>query len=169
MMLEDEEWSQLSNCQIAKMCHVGEALVRKMRPEICIDNTAKPQSAELPTTETPHQNWGETIQEVIQQEQEKAERRLAKERARMEATIREQGWTQERIGKALGVGKSTIQDWLKGKRSESVPQQNSDNFPTPTQNLEAIIAPSKAASWPQISAKAQAPTMRRKASWNPRR
>ena len=89
VMLEDEEWSQLSNCQIAKMCHVGEALVRKMRPEICIDNSFRTIPAELPTTETPHQNWGETIQEVIQQEQEKAERRLAEERAEMEETIRE--------------------------------------------------------------------------------
>lgn len=59
-------------------------MVRKMRPEICIDNSAKPISAELPTTETPHQNWGETIQEVIQQEQEKAERRLAEERTRLD-------------------------------------------------------------------------------------
>ena len=159
MMLEDEEWSQLSNCQIAKMCHVGEALVRKMRPQICIDNTVKPHT----TIQTIHQPTPTQNLEAIIAE------RLAEERAGMEETIREQGWTQERIGKALGVGKSTIQDWLKGKRSESVPQQNSDNFPTPTQNLEAIIAPSKAASWPQISAKAQAPTMRRKASWNPRR
>ena len=55
-------------------------------------------SAELPTTETPRQNWAETIQEVIQQEQEKAERRLAEERAGMEETIRERGWTQGRIG-----------------------------------------------------------------------
>ena len=64
-MLEDEEWSKLSNCQIAAKCHVGEALVRKMRPGICIDNTFKTQSAELPTTETPRQNWAETLQEVI--------------------------------------------------------------------------------------------------------
>ena len=47
------------------------------------------QSAELLTQETPRQNWAETIQEVIQQEQEKAERRLAEERAGMEAAIRE--------------------------------------------------------------------------------
>ena len=136
--------------EIAAKCHVEEALVRKMRPEICIDNTAKPQSAELPTTETPHQSWGETIQEVIQQEQEKAERRLAEERAGMEATIREQGWTQERIGKALGVARRTISDWI---GVANPPNQNSDNClsPTPTQNLEAIIAP-RAASWPQVSA-----------------
>jgi len=51
------------------------------------DNVIDP--AELPTTETPRQNWAETIQEVIQQEQEKAERRLAEERAGMEAAIRE--------------------------------------------------------------------------------
>ena len=89
VMLEDEEWSKLSNCQIAAKCNVGEALVRKMRPEICIDNSFKTISAELPTPETPRQNWAETIQEVIQQEQEKAERRLAEERAGMEATIRE--------------------------------------------------------------------------------
>ena len=101
-MLEDEEWSKLSNCQIAKMCHVGEALVRKMRPEICIDNSFRTIPAELPTTETPRQSWAETIQEVIQQEQEKAERRLAEERAGMEETIRERGWTQERIGSPLG-------------------------------------------------------------------
>ena len=61
VMLEDEEWSKLSNCQIAEMCHVHEKLVRRMRPEICIDNSAKPISAELPTTETPRQNWAETI------------------------------------------------------------------------------------------------------------
>lgn len=51
-------------------------------------------SAELPTTETPHQSWGENIREVIQQEQEKAERRLAEERAGMEETIREPGATR---------------------------------------------------------------------------
>lgn len=89
VMLEDEEWSKLSNCQIAAKCHVDETLVRKMRPQICIDNSVKPISAELPTQETPRQNWAETIQEVIQQEQEKAERRLAEERAGMEATIQE--------------------------------------------------------------------------------
>ena len=40
-MLEDEEWSKLYNCQIAVKCNVGEALVRKMRPEICVDNSFK--------------------------------------------------------------------------------------------------------------------------------
>ena len=44
VMLEDEEWSKLSNCQIAVKCNVGEALVRKMRPQICIDNTVKPHT-----------------------------------------------------------------------------------------------------------------------------
>ena len=101
-MLEDEEWSKLSNCQIAAKCRVDETLVRKMRPQICIDNTVKPQSAELATQKTPRQSWAETIQEVIQQEQEKAERRLAEERAGMEETIRERGWTQERSGSPLG-------------------------------------------------------------------
>lgn len=55
-----------------------------MRPEICIDNSAKPISAELPTQETPRQNWAETIQEVIQQEQEKE-----KEKAEL-AALREE-------------------------------------------------------------------------------
>lgn len=68
-----------------------------MRPGICIDNSVKPISAELPTTETPRQNWAETIQEVIQQEQEKAERRLAEERAGMEETIRERVASVERL------------------------------------------------------------------------
>ena len=70
-------------------------------------------SAELPTTETPHQNWGETIQEVIRQEQKKE---IADE-------FYEKGWGYGRIAKILKVGKSTIQDWLKGKRYESVPQK----------------------------------------------
>ena len=68
-----------------------------MRPEICIDNSFKTIPAELPTQETPRQNWAETIQEVIQQEQEKAERRLAEERAGMEATIRERVASVERL------------------------------------------------------------------------
>lgn len=109
-----------------------------MRPQICVDNSVKLISAELPTTETPRQNWAETIQEVIQQEQEKAERRLAEERAGMEETIREQGWTQERIGKALGVTQRTVSNWV---GVEKFLNNNSDNSPTPTQNLEAIIAP----------------------------
>ena len=92
------------------------------------------QSAELPTQETPRQNWAETIQKVIQQEQ--AERRLAEERAGMEETIREQGWTQERIGKALGVARRTISDWI---GTANPPYQNSDNSPTPTENLETIM------------------------------
>ena len=60
-------------------------MVRKMRPEICIDNSAKPISAELPTQETPRQNWAETIQEVIQQEQEKEKAELAALREEVEA------------------------------------------------------------------------------------
>ena len=68
-----------------------------MRPEICIDNSFKTIPAELPTQETPRQSWAETIQEVIQQEQEKAERRLADERAGMEATIRERVASVERL------------------------------------------------------------------------
>lgn len=103
--------------------------LRKMRPQICIDNTAKPQSAELPTQETPRQNWAETIQEVIQQEQKKE----------IADGLYEKGWGYGRIAKILKVGKSTIQDWVKGKRYESVPQQNSDNSPTPTENLETIM------------------------------
>ena len=100
MLFRSEELQKLSDREIAEDREVSHVLVWKMRKEQLVNiNT----SAELPTTETPHQSWGETIQEVIQQEQEKAERRLAEERAGMEATIREQGWTQERIGKALGV------------------------------------------------------------------
>lgn len=86
MMLEDEELQKLSDREIAEDCEVSQPFVSKMRKTLG-DNVIT--SAELPTTETPHQNWGETIQEVIQQEQEKAERRLAEERAGMEATIRE--------------------------------------------------------------------------------
>ena len=53
----------------------------------------------------------------------------------MEETIREQGWTQERIGKALGVSKMTVSRWLP---VTNVTNQNSDNSPspTPTENLE---------------------------------
>ena len=71
MMLEDEELQKLSDREIAEDREVSHVLVWKMRKEQLVNiNT----SAELPTTETPHQSWGETIQEVIQQEQEKAER-----------------------------------------------------------------------------------------------
>lgn len=49
----------------------------------------------------------------------------------------EQGWTQERIGKALGVDRSTISRWFPVC---NITNHNSDNFPTPTQNLEAIIS-----------------------------
>ena len=94
-------------------------------------------------------------------------RQLTKEQKKeIAANLREQGWTQERIGKALGVTQQTISNWIPLQKFVN---QNSDNSPSPTQNLEAIIAPLKAASLPQISAKAQAPTMRRKASWNLRR
>ena len=111
--LEDEEWSKLSNCQIAAKCNVGEALVRKMRPEICIDNSFKTIPDELPTQETPRQSWAETIQEVIQQEQEKAERRLVRK-------LRDE------------ISDSAIKSHL---TIQSIPQS------TPTENLEAIIAP----------------------------
>lgn len=56
-----------------------------MRPEICIDKSTKPISAELPTQETPRQNWAETIQEVIQQEQEQEKAELAALREEVEA------------------------------------------------------------------------------------
>lgn len=79
VMLEDEEWSQLSNCQIAEMCHVHEKLVRRMRPEICIDNSAKPNT----TIQTIHQPTPTQNLEAIIAE------RLAEERAGMEETIRE--------------------------------------------------------------------------------
>ena len=53
----------------------------------------------------------------------------------MEETIREQGWTQERIGKALGVTQRTVSNWV---GVEKFLNNNSDNSPspTPTQNLE---------------------------------
>ena len=53
----------------------------------------------------------------------------------MEETIREQGWTQERIGKALGVSKMTVSRWLP---VTNVTNQNSDNSLTltPTENPE---------------------------------
>ncbi len=61
-MLEDEELQKLSDREIAEDCEVSHVLVWKMRKEQLVNiNT----SAELPTTETPHQSWGETIQEVI--------------------------------------------------------------------------------------------------------
>mgnify|MGYP000181933533 CR=1 FL=1 len=137
LALEDEKLSQLSDREIARQCHVSNGFVSRLRRDSSVYGT---QSAELLTQETPRQNWAETIQEVIQQEQEKAERRLAEERAGMEATIREQGWTQERIGKALGVDRSTISRWFPVC---NITNHNSDNSPslTPTQNLEAIIAP----------------------------
>ena len=86
LALEDEKLSQLSDREIARQCHVSNGFVSRLRRDSSVYGT---QSAELPTQETPRQNWAETIQEVIQQEQEKAERRLAEERAGMEETIRE--------------------------------------------------------------------------------
>ncbi len=125
VMLEDEEWSKLSNYQIAAKCHVGEALVRKMRPRICIDNTFETHT----TIQTIHQPTPTQNLEAIIAE------RLAEERAGMEKTIREQGWTQERIGKALGVSKMTVSRWLP---VTNVTNQNSDNSPSPppTENPE---------------------------------
>lgn len=67
-------------------------------------------------------------------------RQLTKEQKKeIAANLREQGWTQERIGKALGVDRSTISRWFPVC---NITNQNSDNClsPTPTQNLEAIIA-----------------------------
>ena len=69
-------------------------------------------------------------------------RQLTKEQKKeIAANLREQGWTQERIGKALGVARRTISDWI---GVANPPCENSDNSPsptpTPTQNLEAIIA-----------------------------
>ena len=79
VMLEDEEWSKLSNYQIAAKCNVHEKLVRRMRPEICIDNTAKPH----PTIQTIFQpSPTENLEAIISE-------RLAEERAGMEATIQE--------------------------------------------------------------------------------
>ena len=99
-----------------------------MRPEICIDNSAKPNTTiQTIYRQTPTENLETIIAE-----------RLAEERAGMEATLREQGWTQERIGKVLGVARRTISDWI---GVANPPNHNSDNspFPTPTQNLEAIM------------------------------
>ena len=54
-MLEDEELQKLSDREIAEDCEVSHVLVWKMRKEQLVNiNT----SAELPTTETPHQSWG---------------------------------------------------------------------------------------------------------------
>ena len=97
MMLEDEELQKLSDREIAEDCEVSQPFVSKMRKTLG-DNVIT--SAELPTQETPRQNWAETIQEVIQQEQEKAERRLAEERAGMEATIQERVASVEQHYKA---------------------------------------------------------------------
>ena len=63
-------------------------------------------------------------------------RQLTKEQKReIAANLREQGWTQERIGKALGVDRSTISRWFPVC---NITNHNSDNSPspTPTQNLE---------------------------------
>jgi len=130
----------------------------------------------------------------------------------MEETIREQGWTQERIGKALGVTQRTVSNWV---GVEKFLNNNSDNSPSPppTENPEqhgfsrgedfevfheilknpqggysrglrskerrgGVLAANQRKSaqnaadqrkTAQISAEAQAPAMRRKASWNPRR
>ena len=130
-------------------------------------------------------------------------RQLTKEQKKeIAANLREQGWTQERIGKALGVDRSTISRWFPVC---NITNQNSDNSPSPppTENPEqhgfskgedfevfheilknpqggyspglrskerqsgALAADQR--KTPQIGAEAQAPAMRRKASWNPRR
>ena len=96
-----------------------------MRPEICVDNSAKPNTTiQIIRQPTPTENLETIIAE-----------RLAEERAGMEETIREQGWTQERIGKALGVTQRTVSNWV---GVEKFLNNNSDNSPspTPTQNLE---------------------------------
>ena len=69
-------------------------------------------------------------------------RQLTKEQKKeLAGSLRERGWTQERIGKALGVTQQTISNWLP---LQKFVDHNSDNSPspspTPTQNLEAIIA-----------------------------
>lgn len=163
-----------------------------MRPEICIDNSFR-TSTSIQTIHRPTPT--ENLETIIAE-------RLAEERAGMEETIREQGWTQERIGKALGVSKMTVSRWLP---VTNVTNQNSDNSPSPppTENPEqhgfskgedfevfheilknpqggyspglrskerqsGVLAADQRKT-PQISAEAQAPAMRRKASWNPRR
>ena len=63
-------------------------------------------------------------------------RQLTKEQKKeIAANLREQGWTQERIGRALGVTQRTVSNWV---GIEKVLNNNSDNSPspTPTQNLE---------------------------------
>ena len=65
-------------------------------------------------------------------------RQLTKEQKKeIAANLREQGWTQERIGKALGVTQRTVSNWV---GVEKFLNNNSDSSSTPTQNLEAIIA-----------------------------
>ena len=130
-------------------------------------------------------------------------RQLTKEQKKeIAANLREQGWTQERIGKALRVTQQTISNWIPLQKFVN---QNSDNSspPTPTENLEkhgfsqgedyevfhkivknpqgghspglrskerrgGVLAADQRKS-AQNAAEAQAPAMRRKASWNPKR
>lgn len=38
-LLEDEAWSQWSNCEIARQCHVAEGTVRKAREDLSSQKT----------------------------------------------------------------------------------------------------------------------------------
>jgi len=78
-------------------------------------------------------------------------RHLTKEQKKELAVgLREQGWTQERIGKSLGVCQKTISNWV---GLVNLLNQNSDKS-TPTQNLDAIINAKVQEHVTQLEAKA---------------
>ena len=73
MALEDEEWRELSDREIAKMCAVDHKTVGNIRAEIKRLSGEIPQSAELPNPEPKVYDTNLIIQQVIKQERERAE------------------------------------------------------------------------------------------------
>jgi ParB-like chromosome segregation protein Spo0J len=67
-------------------------------------------------------------------------RHLTKEQKKeLAISLREKGWTQERIAGVMEVARTTILSWLKNVKTDNINIQTIQ-APTPTQNLESIIA-----------------------------